>query len=301
MKILITGGTGMVGQEITKLAIDKGYIIHYLTTSKQKIKNTNLEKGFYWNPATSEIDPNCLDGVEKIIHLAGATVAKKWTSAYKQEIIESRTLSTNLLFKLLKNNQNSVNQIVSASAIGIYPSSESVIYDENSTAVDDGFLGQVVQKWEEAVDHFKKIPITICKIRIGLVLSEKGGALVEIVKPAKLGLGAAFGSGNQIQSWIHVEDLAQMFLMAVEKNWTGVYNGVAPNPVSNQVLSKSVSKALNKPFFLPNIPSFVMKLALGEMHQILFSSQHVSAMKVQSKGFEFKFPKLEQALNNLLK
>jgi len=140
----------------------------------------------------------------------------------------------------------------------------------------------------------------VCKIRIGLVLSNKGGALVEIEKPAKLGLGAAFGSGNQMQSWIHVEDLAQLFLMAAEKNWSGVFNGVAPNPVSNQVLSKSVSEAVNKPFFLPNIPSFVMKLALGEMHQILFSSQHVSAMKVQSKGFEFKYPKLDEALKNLL-
>lgn len=301
MKILITGGTGLVGQEITKLALEKGLIIHYLTTSRQKIKSTSFEKGFYWNPATSEIDPNCLDGVDKIIHLAGATVAKKWTNSYKQEIIESRTLSTNLLFSLLKNNNNSVNQIVSASAIGIYPSSEIEIYDENSTAVDDGFLGQVVQKWEETVDHFKKIPISICKIRIGLVLSEKGGALVEIAKPTKLGLGAAFGSGKQMQSWIHIEDLANLFLMAAEKNWTGIYNGVSPNPVTNQVLSKSVAKSLNKPFFLPNIPTFVMKLALGEMHQILFSSQHVSSNKAIKKGFEFKYPNLEEALDNLLK
>jgi uncharacterized protein (TIGR01777 family) len=300
MKILITGGTGLVGQEITRLAHSKGYKIHYLTTSKSKIKNTSFEKGFYWNPTTGEIDYNCLEGVEKIIHLAGATVAKKWTNAYKQEIIESRTLSTKLLSKALKNNSNSINQIVSASAIGIYPSSEVEIYDENSTAVDSGFLGQVVQKWEEEVDHFRIIPISICKIRIGLVLSEKGGALVEIIKPTKLGLGAAFGSGTQIQSWIHVEDLARMFITAIEKNWTGVYNGVAPNPVTNQVLSKSVASALNKPFFLPNIPSFVMKLALGEMHQILFSSQHVSALKVQNKGFEFKYPTLELALKNLL-
>lgn len=300
MKILITGGTGMVGQEITKLALAKGYTVHYLTTSKRKIKTTEIEKGFYWNPNTGEIDKNCLEGVEKIIHLAGASVAKKWTDSYKQEILESRILSTNLLLKIVKNNQNIVNQIISASAIGIYPSSENLIYDEKSTDFDSGFLGQVVQKWEEAVNSFKTIPISICKIRIGLVLSKKGGALVEILKPTKLGLGAAFGSGNQMQSWIHVEDLARMFLTAAEKNWSGVFNGVAPNPVTNQILSKSVAKALNKPFFLPNIPSFVMKLAFGEMHEILYSSQYVSALKVQSKGFEFRFPKLKEALNNLL-
>ncbi|MFY8187487.1 MAG: TIGR01777 family oxidoreductase [Flavobacterium sp.] len=301
MKILITGATGLVGQEITKLALLHGHTIHYLTTSKNKIKNTENEKGFFWNPTTSEIDHNCLEGVEKIIHLAGATVAKKWTDAYKQEIIESRTISSNLLLKLLKNHQNSVNQIVSASAIGIYPSSETEVFDENSTKVDDGFLGQVVKKWEESVDNFRMIPISICKIRIGLVLSEKGGALVEIIKPTKLGLGAAFGSGNQMQSWIHVEDLAHLFLTAVENDWTGVYNGVAPHPVTNQVLSKEIAKTLDKPFFLPNIPEFVMKIALGEMHQILFSSQHVSASKAQLKGFKFKYPTLESALKNLLK
>lgn len=300
MKILITGATGLVGQEITKLAIQHGHTIHYLTTSKQKIKNTASEKGFYWNPESSEIDHNCLEGVEKIIHLAGATVAKKWTSAYKQEIIESRTISANVLLKLLKSHENQVNQIVSASAIGIYPSSESAVYDENSTQVDAGFLGQVVKKWEESVDHFRMLPISICKIRIGLVLSGKGGALMEMVKPTKFGLGAAFGSGNQMQSWIHIEDVAHIFLTAVEKNWTGVYNAVAPNAVTNQVLSKEIATVLKKPFFMPNVPRFVMQMALGEMHEILFSSQHVNAAKVQSKGYEFKFPTLEMSLENLL-
>lgn len=300
MKILITGATGLVGQEITKLAIQHGHTIHYLTTSKQKIKNTTFEKGFYWNPESSEIDHNCLEGVEKIIHLAGATVAKKWTSAYKQEIIESRTISATVLLKLLKSNENQVNQIVSASAIGIYPSSESVVYDENSTQVDAGFLGQVVKKWEESVDHFRMLPISICKIRIGLVLSGKGGALMEMVKPTKLGLGAAFGSGNQMQSWIHIEDVANIFLTAVENNWSGVFNAVAPNAVTNQVLSKEIATVLKKPFFMPNVPRFVMQMALGEMHEILFSSQHVSAAKVQSKGYEFKFPTLKMSLKNLL-
>jgi hypothetical protein len=300
MKILITGATGLVGSAITQLALKNGHEINFVTTSKNKIKNTAHVRGFYWNPETGSIDKECIVGVDKIIHLAGASISKRWTKAYKQEIVESRTLSSHLLFNLLKTNPNQVNQIIAASAIGIYPKSETTLYDENNTKVDEGFLGQVVEKWEESVESFKLLPIKVCKIRIGLVLSNQGGALVEMVKPAKIGFGAAFGNGKQMQSWIHLQDLASLFMTATEKNWVGVYNGVAPNPVNNTVLAKSISKVLKKPFFLPNIPEFVMEIALGEMHELLFNSQYVSAEKVLKTGFTFEYPVLEPALNNLL-
>ena len=161
-------------------------------------------------------------------------------------------------------------------------------------------MGSVVQAWEQAVDGFSKLNIKVAKVRIGLVLSNKGGALKEIAKPIKFGVGAAFGSGKQWQSWIHINDLAKTFLFVLENELDGVYNGVAPNPVTNNELTKTVAKVLNKPLFLPNIPEFVMKMVLGEMHIILFESQRVSSKKIETKGFEFEFHHLEPALEDLL-
>ena len=158
----------------------------------------------------------------------------------------------------------------------------------------------MVEQWEAAVDDFKSSGLDVCKIRIGLVLSEKGGALPEIVRPIKFGAGAAFGSGEQWQSWIHINDLAQLFLYAVNQSLIGVYNAVAPNPVNNTELTKASARVLSRPLILPNIPKFAMKFALGEMHILLFESQRVSSLKIEQEGFEFKFPNLEPTLQDLL-
>jgi uncharacterized protein (TIGR01777 family) len=300
MKILITGATGLVGKELIALLLENGNEIHYLTTSKSKIESKLHYQGFYWNPEQSFIDENCLMGVDAIIHLAGATVSKRWTTNYKQEIIESRTLSSNLLYTCLKNHPNQVKQIVSASAIGIYPDSLTQIYTEDNKSVDNSFLGQVVVKWEESVDVFSRLNIKICKLRTGLVLAKKGGALTEMLKPIKMGLGSPFGSGKQVQSWIHVEDLAKMYLFAVQNQWEGTFNAVAPNPVTNAELTKAIAKTINKPLFMPNIPKFAMKLVLGEMHELLFSSQNVSSVKAEKNGFQFRYRDLTKTLDNLL-
>lgn len=300
MKILITGATGLVGKELIALLLENGNEIHYLTTSKSKIESKPHYQGFYWNPEQSFIDENCLMGVDAIIHLAGATVSKRWTSNYKQEIIESRTLSSNLLYTCLKNHPNQVKQIVSASAIGIYPDSLTQIYTEDNKSVDNSFLGQVVVKWEESVDVFSRLNVKVCKLRTGLVLAKSGGALAEMLKPIKMGLGSPFGSGKQVQSWIHVEDLAKMYLFAVQNQWEGTFNAVAPNPVTNAELTKAIAKTINKPLFMPNIPKFAMKLVLGEMHQLLFSSQNVSAAKAEKNGFQFRYRDLTKTLDNLL-
>lgn len=300
MKVLITGATGLIGKEITELLLQNGIKIHYLTTSKNKIQHQPNFTGFYWNPQTGVIDENCFLGVSAIIHLAGASIAKRWTKKYKQEIIESRVLSGNLLFSALKNNPHEIKQFISASAIGIYPDSLKNFYHEDFQNFDNTFLSNVVVKWEESANQIERLNIKVCKIRIGLVLSTKGGALKEILKPAKLGLGAPFGSGKQMQSWIHIHDLANVFLYAVQNNLSGIFNGVAPNPVSNQELTATVAKELNKSLILPNIPKFLMELVLGEMHTILFESQNVDSQKLLNLGFEFEYKTIYTAIKQLL-
>lgn len=300
MKILITGATGLIGSELVSLLLQNGVSIHYLARSKKEIKNEPNYQGFLWNPEQGKIDENCLLGVDAIIHLAGAPISMRWTQKNKQEIIESRILSTNLLYRTLKSHPNQVKQLVSASAIGIYPDSLENVYTEDNKSIDDSFLGQVVLKWEQAADQFKRLDIKVCKIRTGLVLAKKGGVLKELLKPIKLGAGSAYGSGKQWQSWIHIDDLTHLYYFALQNNWEGVYNATAPNPVDNEELTKTIAQVLEKPYFLPNIPEFLLKLILGEMHILLISSQNVNSQKAQDNGFVFKYRTLEKALKALL-
>jgi uncharacterized protein (TIGR01777 family) len=231
--------------------------------------------------------------------LAGATISKRWTNSYKQEIIESRLLSSAVLFKALKNHPNQVKQIVSASGTAIYPNNDKVIYDENSKEIDNSFLGNVVFKWEESADKFKYLGLKVCKLRTGIVLSNKGGALVEMAKPIKMGLGSPFGTGKQMQSWIHIHDIAALYFFAISNDLEGVYNAVAPNPVSNEKLTMAIATVLKKPLFMPNIPKFMMKFILGEMHVLLFENRNLSAQKIIDKGFVFKYKTIDKALENI--
>lgn len=301
MKVLITGATGLVGTELVSLLLKKGIHIHYLTTSEDKIQNEERYNGFLWNPDNGEIDESALDGVDAVIHLAGATISKRWTDKYKQEILESRIISTNMLFNVLKNKPNEVKHFICASAIGIYPDSRTEVYSEDDKRVDNSFLGKVTEKWEEAVNQIERLGITISKVRTGLVLSGKGGALAEMAKPVKLGLGAAFGDGEQYQSWIHIRDLVNIYYFILTEELAGIYNAVAPYPVSQNTLMKTIAQVLDKPYFMPNIPKFVAELILGEMHILLLSSQNVSARKILDEGFQFRYLSLEKALTSALK
>ncbi|MCF7567796.1 TIGR01777 family oxidoreductase [Sabulilitoribacter arenilitoris] len=300
MRVLITGATGLIGQEIVKLCHKKDIAVNYLTTSKSKIRQEVNYQGFYWNPKKQDIDTNCFNNVNAIIHLVGATVSKRWTAAYKKVILSSRIEGTQLLINALKGETHTIKQVISASAIGIYPNSLINYYDETFKDFNSTFLSDVVKVWEQEVDGFGKVNITVSKVRIGLVLSNKGGALQEMVKPIKFGLGAAFGSGKQWQSWIHINDLARLFLYVLKHQLVGVYNGVAPNPVTNLELTKTIAKVLSKPLFLPNIPRFFMKLVLGDMHTLLFESQRVSSKKIEDKDFHFNQHHLQPALEDLL-
>lgn len=300
MRVLITGATGLIGNEIVKQCHSKGIAVNYLTTSKSKIKSSANYQGFYWNPKENIIDANCLNGVDTIIHLVGASISKRWTKAHKQAILSSRTETTALLHETIKNNVNTVKQVVSASAIGYYPHSLVNYYTEEEKEISTSFLGEVVDAWEQAVDTFKTLDIAVSKIRIGIVLSKNGGAFPELAKPIKLGAGSPMGDGKQWMSWIHLKDLAAIFLHVLENKKEGVYNGVAPNPETNESITKAIAKQLDKPLILPNVPKFAMKLILGEMHILLFESQRVSSKKIEDTGFSFEYANLNLALEELV-
>ncbi|QED37818.1 TIGR01777 family protein [Antarcticibacterium arcticum] len=300
MRVLITGATGLVGTHLARLLRQKNIQINYLTTSKDKIEKSPEYRGFFWDPSEGEIDEACLEGVDAIIHLAGASIAKKWTSEYKKEIIESRTKTAQLLYKTLQDSPYEVSRFISSSAIGIYPSSLEKLYHEDENAVDDSFLGEVVERWEAAAWEFESLDLEVAIVRTGLVLAEDGGALPKMKEPVDLNVGAAFGTGKQWQSWIHIEDLAGIYAYILEMELKGIYNAVAPNPVTNKELIKHIASQLDKSVWLPIVPAVALKLALGEMATVLLSSQLVSSEKIQNAGYKFRYKNLAKALESLL-
>ncbi len=300
MKVLITGATGLVGQAIVKVLHEKGIAVNYLTTQKHKIEQSEDYRGFYWNPSKGQIDTACFKGVDAIINLAGASIAKRWTPIRKKKILSSRINSLQTLYNALaKEDTSTIELLISASAIGIYPSSMSQFYNEHEPNVDDSFVGEVAQKWEAKADTFKNLGLTVSKIRIGIVLSTKGGALPQMTNPIKKYVGAPLGSGDQWQSWIHIEDLAQMFVFVMENNLEGIYNGVAPNPITNAKMTKELARALDYPLWLPNVPKVMLRVLLGEMAYLLLASHRVSSKKMENEGFDFQYPNICLALQDL--
>lgn len=299
MRVLITGATGLIGKNITQLFHEKGIKVNYLTTSKEKIEKIENYQGFYWNPKNGEIDSHCLEGVGAIINLAGASVFQPWTEKNKKIILQSRLDSLKLLYKTLNENEHTVIQLVSASAIGIYPSSYQKMYYEDTSETSEDFLGQVVQKWEAAAEEFNQLGLRVAKVRIGLVLANDGGALPQMSRPLKYGLGTSLGSGKQWQSWIHIEDLARVFLHILENGLSGPYNAVAPNPITHEQLIEQLADTMGKKVWLPKVPAFALKTLMGEMSTLVLGSQLVSSDKIEKTGFSFHYVNLKQALNNL--
>lgn len=301
MKILITGATGLIGTELVAELLNQKHTIHYLTTRKAKLEDLPNYKGFYWNPAQNSIDKNCIDGVEVVVHLAGASIAKRWTKSYKKELLDSRTKSAKLLFNLISTTPNHVKQIISASGTAIYPDSLTAVYDENSPEVEQSFLSTIVQKWEESIQKFQFLNIKTTLLRTGVVYSAKGGALQEMINPIKMGVGSAFGTGKQIQSWIHLTDLVQLYCFTINNQLEGIVNAVAPQTVTNQELTLDLAKHLNKKILLPNLPQWLMKLVLGEMSILLFNSKKILPSKALQNNFHFQFPTLQKALTEIIK
>lgn len=298
--VLISGGNGTIGRRLSEALLQKGYTVHILSR-KARPSTDNRIKNFVWNVAKNELDERCFDGVETLIHLAGeGIVAKPWTEARKKAIIESRTKSIQLLYTRLKNRKDStLKTVLSAAAIGYYSDRGDEILDENSTA-GKGFLAESCSTWEQAIDEGSTLGLRIVKFRTGIVLDTAGGALGPLAFPVKLGLGAALGSGKQWISWIHWADVVNMYLFALENEQiTGTFNMAAPEPATNIDFTKALAKQFKKPLWLPAVPSFALKLLLGERSAAILGSTRVSVRKIQSAGFHFHFATLSSALKNL--
>ncbi|MBT4970783.1 MAG: TIGR01777 family protein, partial [Bacteroidetes bacterium] len=230
-----------------------------------------------------------------IIHLAGENIAgKRWTKKQKKSIIDSRVKTSELLFSAIKDAKKKPDRIISASAIGYYGTKTTQhIYTEEDEAGSD-FLADCVVQWEKSVDQFQELGIQVFKFRIGVVLSNQGGALQKMLKPIRAGFGAVLGSGKQYIPWIEISDLARIFLFAIEKKLTNsVYNAVAPDFITNRDFTKILANKLSRHLFLPNIPVFILKLFMGEMSSILLYGSRVSAKSITSEGFDFLYQKLD--------
>jgi|TARA_B110000240_G_scaffold17320_1_gene17695 hypothetical protein len=298
--VLITGATGLVGKALVKKCLQNGFNVHYLTTRKSKIKLQENYKGFYWNPQLEIIDISCFEGVNIIINLAGSSIAQRWTKAYKSLILSSRKKALELLHSSIETHDFPVKHIISASAIGIYPDSKTRYYEEDFQGTDISFLRTVVRSWEGALKAFNALGVKTTALRIGIVLDKHEGALPKISGPIKGYIGSALGSGDQWQSWIHIDDLVRMFMFVLDSSLEGVFNAVAPNPVQQKDFVKSVANVLKRPIFFPKVPEFILNFALGEMSAIALESQRVSAQKIQDLGFEYDFHELDAALGDLL-
>ena len=300
MKVLITGATGLIGSKIVKHCLEKDIKVNFLTTSKNKVNSLPGCDGFYWDPKNNIINLDCFKQVDSIINLSGASIFRIWTKKNKELILSSRVQSLDFLRNKIIENNIKIKSIVSASGIGAYPSSPSKEFDESETERSEYFLSDVIKEWEKATMSFQKIVENVSIVRIGLVLSKNGGVLKQTMQPMTFGFGVYFGKGNQWQSWIHIEDISRIFLYINEKKLSGIYNGVAPVPLSNFDFTKIVSKARKGVFFLVPVPRLFFKIIFGEMHIILFKNQKVSSKKIESKGFKFNFNNLENSIKNIL-
>jgi len=300
MRILIAGATGLIGKELVKQCLQEGWEVRFLTTRPAQAEAIPGATGFLWNIEKGEIDPEAFEGVEAIVNLAGATVSKKWSAAYKKKILSSRVSGAKIIHQSLKKVPHQVKHYLSASGISVYPNSKTQLYDETETILSNSFLGEVVVHWEQAADTFGDLGMGVAKLRTGIVLQTDEGALGKLTAPIAKGVGAILGDGKQWQSWIHIRDMAGIYVHCIKHNLTGIYNGVAPNPVTHARMTRAIAQAMGKKLWLPNVPRFVLKLFLGEMSDLVFESQLVSAKKIEQSGYRFHFVNIEQALEELL-
>ena len=314
--VLITGGTGMIGKALSKALLNKGYSVIILTRNPVKKSehdaNVSIESNRLsyakWDVEKQDIEKSAISKADYIVHLAGASVAeKRWTQNRKNEIVNSRINSSKLIVDSLNGISNNVKAVISASAIGWY-GHDSLSFGEGRGEVfaetdppSNDFLGQTCKQWEENIEPVISLGKRLVKLRIGIVLSKEGGALPEFTKPLRFGIATILGSGSQIMSWIHIDDLVSMFIYALEnEKMTGTYNAVASSPVSNKDLVLTLAKSMKGKFFIPvHVPSFVLKLLLGEMSVEVLKSATVSSEKIIHAGYQFQYPDIKSSMKQL--
>jgi uncharacterized protein (TIGR01777 family) len=289
-KILITGGTGLVGKRLTDLLIDKNHEVVILS------RNPKNDNEYKWDLSSNYIDEKALIDIDYIIHLAGAGIAdKRWTNKRKRVIIDSRVKTANLLFDKIVALKINLKGFISASGIGYYGAITSENIFKETDKVGNDFLGDVCYKWEQAAHKFstKNIPVTI--LRTGIVLSKSGGALNKMKTP----IISPLGSGKQYIPWIHIDDLCNLYITVIEDNLIGIFNAVAPEYHTSISFSKALAKSIKKPYINIGIPSFILKILFGEMSVILLKGSRVSTKKIEKNKYSFRFSKLQKALRNL--
>lgn len=294
--ILLTG-IGLISKHLAPILESNGHEVSFLSRSKKEYKHYKV---YYWNHNKQIIDSNAIKNTDVIIHLAGASISKRWTKKFKQEIYDSRINSTKFLCEYLRTNKNQLKQFILGSAIGYYGSvTTKNIFTESDSAGND-FLANVCIKWEKSLDDLPSV-INKSIIRTGVVFSKNDGPFAKIIQPIKKGFGAVIGNGEQIIPWIHIEDYCNIMLHVVmNPKLNETYNAVAPHPVSNKELTYRISKKLNKSIWLPAVPKFILKIMLGQMSIIATEGSKVSSEKISKTGFEFDYPNIEDALNDLL-
>jgi uncharacterized protein (TIGR01777 family) len=295
MNILLTGGSGLVGSKLSKRLIENGHEVRILTREK------NIEHPFYhWDK--NKVDEKAFENLDGIIHLAGATISKRWTKSYKKEIYESRINTANLLYTYAEKLTPNLKFFISASGSSYYGqiTSDTIFKEEDSPGND--FLGKVCIDWENAAYQFKAFKTRVVCLRTSLVLAKEGGAFDLLKKPIKMCVGANLGDGKQWMPWIHVDDLVEMYVETVEQEqMNGSFNADVPEKINHSTFNETLARKMNKPFFMPNIPSALLRIVLGEMSDLILKGSRLSSEKIERTGFVFKYPTLEKALDNLLK
>ena len=295
-KVLIAGGSGLIGKTLSKMLLDKDYEVGVLSRSSKSFIDI---KHHVWNLESMTVDQDVLQ-YQYLVNLTGAGIAdKRWSDKRKKEIIDSRVKSTKLLYDTFKD-RHSLKAVINASAIGYYGDSGDTLLTEESGIQNKEFLSEVCDIWERAADPLKEIAKRLVILRIGTVLSSKGGALEKMVPPIKMGVASFLGNGQQWMSWIHIEDICRMIIYLLEnENTQGVYNGVSPNPEKNIDFTKILKRVVNRFALEVPAPKFGIKIAFGELSRLVLNSNRVSAQKILDAGFQFDYPKLDEALQDL--
>ncbi len=298
MKILITGGTGLVGKKLTSKLLEKGHEVNILV--RGEVKNPNE---FHWDYQAKELDEAAFQDAECLIHLAGANIGKRWTKSYKEEILRSRVDSAVFLLQKLQTLHHHLKSYISASGINYYGTFTSEkILDENSGILHHDFLSEVCRLWEKAGEKFSSISDRVIFVRTAPALSKKGGTFEPLKRIAEFNLSTPIGSGKQWFNWIHIDDLVNIYVKAVEdQNMAGTYNAVANEIPTQEDFMRELSTVLNKAYLPFAIPKILPEIALGEMSEILLEGTRCSNRKLKNQGFEFTFPTLNTALKDLLK